>query len=66
VAGSPLAVLSYRWETGTTIPIALDTNGGFDQALDFTGIADGNHMLTLRGVDAAGNVRNVWVQGNTR
>jgi RHS repeat-associated protein len=55
--GSNLASLNYRWDNSTTpITIAPNATGGFDQVLDFTGIANGAHKLTITATDLAGNV----------
>jgi RHS repeat-associated protein len=55
--GSNLASLNYRWDNSTTaIAVAPNATGGFDQLLDFTGIANGAHKLTLTATDLAGNI----------
>jgi hypothetical protein len=53
--GSSAASLSYQWDSRSIVPITLNANGGFDQALDFTGINNGSHQLTLISTDLAGN-----------
>jgi Bacterial Ig-like domain/FG-GAP-like repeat/PAP2 superfamily/LVIVD repeat len=50
-----LLTLTYQWDSGTAKPITL-TSGSFSQALDFTGITNGAHNLTITAVDKAGNV----------
>jgi membrane-associated phospholipid phosphatase len=55
IVDSNLDQLTYQWDSGTAQAIAL-TNGNFNQALDFTGIANGAHSLTLTAVDKAGNI----------
>jgi large repetitive protein len=52
---SNLAQLSYQWDNGTAKAITV-TNGSFNQALDFTGIANGTHQLTVTALDQAGNL----------
>ena len=54
--GSGLANAQYRFDTSSNRPIALSNTGTFDQALDWTGIANGSHTLTLILTDVAGNV----------
>jgi RHS repeat-associated protein len=57
--GSSIASVNYYWDNSTTlIPIAPNSTGGFDQALDYTGIANGTHKLTISATDIAGNVTN--------
>ena len=53
--GSGIAAISYRFNNGMEHPIALSSNGGFDQAIDFTGISNGTYTLTLTTTDVAGN-----------
>jgi RHS repeat-associated protein len=61
--GSSAASLSYQWDSRSplaqaelsVVPITLNATGGFDQALDFTGISNGTHQLTLISTDLAGN-----------
>jgi hypothetical protein len=47
--------LSYRWDNNLAIALSL-TAGSFNQALDFTGISNGAHTLTIVGTDKAGNI----------
>jgi RHS repeat-associated protein len=55
--GSNLASISYAWDNSTTlIPITFNATGGFDQGLDFTGISNGAHILTIAATDIAGNL----------
>jgi RHS repeat-associated protein len=55
--GSSLVGVSYRWDNSTTtISITPNATGGFNQSLDFTGIANGSHTLTITGTDVAGNI----------
>jgi Bacterial Ig-like domain/Bacterial Ig-like domain (group 3) len=53
--GSPIATATYRFDTGTEIPITLNA-GAFDQAFNFTGITNGAHTVTITSTDTAGNV----------
>jgi hypothetical protein len=56
-SGSNLVGINYRWDNGTTnIPINPDATGGFDRSLDFTGINNGSHTLTITATDIAGNI----------
>lgn len=48
--------LSYRFDDQAEIAITLDENGNFDQLFDLTGLAQGSHVLTITGVDIAGNI----------
>jgi len=55
--GSNLASINYAWDNSTTlIPITPSATGGFDQQLDFTGIANGAHAIAISATDIAGNV----------
>ncbi len=55
-AGDSLTGLSYDFDGGIKMPLAFDpATGAFDQTLDFSKLASGNHVLTLRATDAAGN-----------
>ena len=54
--GTAIAAVSYRFNNGREIPVALTSNGSFDQAIDFTGISNGTYTLTLTTTDIAGNV----------
>jgi RHS repeat-associated protein len=68
--GSQLASFNYHWDNNSS-SIAIDVNatGGFDRALDFTGINNGTHSLTITATDVAGNVvsntYNVTVGANS-
>jgi RHS repeat-associated protein len=55
--GSNLVGVNYSWDNSTTlIPITPNAIGGFNQPLDFTGINNGNHTLTISATDIAGNI----------
>jgi Bacterial Ig-like domain len=55
--GSSIASINYYWDNSTNlIPIAPNTTGGFDQALNYTGIANGTHKITIVSKDIAGNI----------
>jgi RHS repeat-associated protein len=54
--GSPLTAFSYRFNSGTEIPVNFNAAGTFDQNLDFTGLGNGNHTLTITATDTAGNI----------
>jgi Bacterial Ig-like domain len=55
--GSSIASINYRWDNSTTtIPITPSSTGGINQNLDFTGISNGAHILTILATDIAGNV----------
>ena len=55
--GSNLASINYRWDNSTTlIPIVPNASGGFNQGLDFTGISNGTHLVTITAIDVAGNI----------
>jgi RHS repeat-associated protein len=55
--GSNLVGVNYRWDNSTTlIPITPNAIGGFNQGLDFTGINNGSHTLTITATDIAGNI----------
>src|SRR5262249_56837120 len=54
-AGNSLTALSYSFDGGIAMPIAFDATGAFDQALDLSALARGNHTLALMARDAAGN-----------
>jgi len=53
--GSLVTALTYRFDSSSETAIGLDSAGGFDQAIDLTGITPGNHVLTVTLTDAAGN-----------
>jgi Bacterial Ig-like domain len=55
ITDSSLDQFSYQWDSGTAKAIAL-TSGSFNQTLDFTGIANGLHRLTINALDKAGNI----------
>ena len=46
------------------MPVAFDSDGTFSQALDLSGLAVGNHTLTVTAQDAAGNVTHDTVDLN--
>ncbi len=54
--GSAITAISYRWNTGAEIQLSPNATGLFDQAFDFTGIANGAQKLTITATDTAGNV----------
>jgi hypothetical protein len=55
-AGDSIVALSYAFDGGAAMPIGFDpTTGGFDQTLNLTDLALGNHTLVLTATDAAGN-----------
>ena len=55
--GSSIASINYRWDSSTTaISINPNSTGGFNQGLDFTGINNGTHTLTIIAADVAGNI----------
>lgn len=53
--GTEIATLRYRFDDLAEIPISL-TGSSFDQAINFAGIANGAHTLTLTSTDVAGNI----------
>ncbi len=54
--GSTLTALSYRFDSGTVVPISFNaTTGAFDQTLDMSSLGIGAHTLTLSARDGAGN-----------
>jgi hypothetical protein len=54
--GDTLAALSYAFDGGTAMPVGFNaTSGTFDQVLELTHLAAGNHTLAIKAVDAAGN-----------
>jgi len=54
--GSRLVALSYSLDAGTPTPLIFDAaSGAFDQPLALRDLPLGNHILTLRALDAAGN-----------
>jgi RHS repeat-associated protein len=55
--GTALASINYRWDNSPTlISIAPNPTGGFDQKLDYTGIANGIHTIAIVATDIAGNI----------
>jgi Bacterial Ig-like domain len=52
---SNLDQFSYQWDSGIAKAIGL-TGSSFNQALDFTGINNGAHILTITAIDKAGNL----------
>lgn len=52
--GTNLATLHYQFNGQPAKPIAVNANGSFDQAIDFTGMSNGHYTLTLTAVDQAG------------
>jgi hypothetical protein len=55
-AGDSIVAFSYAFDGGAAMPIGFDpTTGAFDQALNLTDLALGNHTLVLTAMDAAGN-----------
>ncbi|MBD2491385.1 Ig-like domain-containing protein [Aulosira sp. FACHB-615] len=57
--GSAVVALSYRFDQLPEIAVPLSSNGAFDQAFDLTGIANGQHTLTLVTTDLAGNTKTI-------
>jgi Bacterial Ig-like domain/von Willebrand factor type A domain/Bacterial Ig domain len=53
--GSDITTFSYQLNAGTPIAVAFNATGNFDQPLDFTGLTNGTHTLTLTATDLAGN-----------
>ena len=55
--GSNLVDINYYWDnSANSIQITANPSGGFDQLLDFTGINNGNHTLTITATDLAGSI----------
>jgi Bacterial Ig-like domain/von Willebrand factor type A domain len=54
--GSAVTSLTYHFDRLQALPITVNANGTFDQAIDFTGVANGVHSFTLIAVDMAGNI----------
>lgn len=54
--GSAVTQILYRWTNGQPITINADAAGAFDQELDFAGIENGAHTLTIIAIDVAGNI----------
>ncbi|BAZ19040.1 YD repeat protein (plasmid) [Calothrix sp. NIES-4071] len=53
--GSPITALTYRFNNLSEIPVTFNAAGTFDQQLDFTGLGNGTHTLTITAIDTAGN-----------
>ena len=54
--GSAIAAVTYRFDSATDKALTTNASGAFDQAIDFTGINNGAHVLTIIATDVAGNV----------
>ncbi|MBD2468818.1 Ig-like domain-containing protein [Nostoc sp. FACHB-145] len=67
--GSAIATASYSFDNQTPIPLFLNIDGSFNQLLDFTGLSNGIHSLTILTSDIAGNITtqqyNVTVERDT-
>ncbi len=57
--GSAITALSYRFNNLQEIPLNFSSTGGFDQTLDFTGLSNGEHTLTIKATDTAGNIKTI-------
>jgi hypothetical protein len=55
-SGFPIASLHYYFDQSTTRISVPVPDGFFNQAIDFTGVSDGAHTLTIEAIDLAGNV----------
>ncbi|MEH2196766.1 Ig-like domain-containing protein, partial [Nostoc sp.] len=53
--GSAIAALNYSFDNQAAIPLFFNLDGSFNQQLDFTGIANGDRILTITTTDIAGN-----------
>ncbi len=53
--GSAISTLSYSFDNQAAIPLFFNPDGTFNQQLDFTGIANGDRVLTIITTDIAGN-----------
>lgn len=54
--GTPIIALAYQIGSNAIQPLSFDQEtGAFDSALNLSGVAAGDHVVTLIGVDAAGN-----------
>lgn len=53
--GSPITAIKYRFNNLSEIPVTFNAAGTFDQQLDFTGLGNGTHTLTITATDTAGN-----------
>ncbi len=57
--GSAVTALSYRFDNLQDVSLNFNANGTFDQVLDFTGLNNGEHTLTIAATDAAGNIKTI-------
>ncbi|MDZ8070038.1 MAG: putative Ig domain-containing protein [Nostoc sp. DedQUE08] len=57
--GSPVTALSYRFDNLQNVSLNFNANGRFDQVLDFTGLSNGEHTLTIAATDTAGNIKTI-------
>ncbi|AVH64089.1 beta strand repeat-containing protein [Nostoc sp. 'Peltigera membranacea cyanobiont' N6] len=57
--GSAVTALSYRFDNLQNISLNFNANGRFDQVLDFTGLNNGEHTLTIAATDTAGNIKTI-------
>ncbi|MEH1899398.1 MAG: putative Ig domain-containing protein [Nostoc sp.] len=55
--GSAVTALSYRFDNLQNVSLNFNANGRFDQVLDFTGLNNGEHTLTITATDTAGNIK---------
>ena len=55
--GSSIASAIYFFDGGTQQSLTIDAAGNFNQAINLTGILNGNRVLTIVSTDFAGNVR---------
>ncbi|MBE9078257.1 cadherin domain-containing protein [Romeria aff. gracilis LEGE 07310] len=60
--GSAIVALRYHFNDRAEIDLAVSANGSFDQAIDFTGIGNGSHTLTVMATDIAGNTATLQFQ----
>ena len=62
--GSAITQFTYRFDSGSSMPVSFATDGSFDVPLDISHLTVGAHTLVLATQDAAGNVttRKVSVQ----
>ncbi len=55
--GSGLVGIVYNWDNSSNLlQISPDASGNFNRSIDFTGITNGAHTLTITASDVAGNV----------
>ena len=54
-SGPALTMLNYALDGGPVIPVAFNSDGSFSQALDLSRLVEGNHLLVVTAMDAAGN-----------